>query len=55
MKKQYIEPSIKVKEIEAESLLNGESLPVNEGGTPVTDPEEVEAKPMYGDFNVWEK
>lgn len=55
MKKQYIEPSIKVKEIEAESLLAGESLDVNENGTPIENPDEIEAKPMYGDFNVWEK
>ena len=59
-KKYYIIPTIKVKEIEIESLMAGESLPVNEPSEetpvdPITDPTVIEAKPMYGDFNVWEK
>ena len=56
-KKYYIIPTIKVKEMETENLMEEASIFVN------TDPEdpdpvgtgEVESKPMYGDFNVWEK
>lgn len=51
-KKYYIIPTIKVKEIEVESLMQTMSVTDTD---PVTTPEEVESKPMYGDFNVWEK
>ncbi|MBR4239004.1 MAG: hypothetical protein IKQ03_06290 [Prevotella sp.] len=57
-KKYYIIPTIKVKEIEVESLMAGESIPVDETGgedNTITDPNEIEAKPMYGNFNVWDK
>lgn len=57
-KKYYIIPTIKVKEIEVESLMAGESIPVDETGgedNTITDPTEIEAKPMYGNFNVWDK
>ena len=50
-KKYYIIPTIKVKEIGIESLMQTISVtdeePVEEG--------QVESKPLYGDFNVWEK
>ena len=51
-KKYYIIPTIKVKEIEIESLMAGESLPTDE--TPISG-EESESKPLYNDFNVWDK
>ena len=56
-KKYYIIPSIKVKEIEVESLMAGESLETVTDGTTVEKGEEslIQSKPMYGDFNVWEK
>ena len=55
-KKYYIIPTIKVKEMETESLMDGASIEVVEDPTdPITKPEDIEAKPMYGDFNVWEK
>lgn len=52
-KKYYIIPTIKVKEIEVESLMAGESIPTDET-TPI-DGSEAESKPLYNDFNVWEK
>lgn len=57
-KKYYIIPTIKVKEIETESLMDGTSVEVVENPNPdetITDPSEIEAKPMYGNFNVWDK
>ena len=57
-KKYYIIPTIKVKEIETESLLAGESLEVIENpgeGENIGSGSEIQSKPMYGDFNVWEK
>lgn len=57
-KKYYIIPTIKVKEIETESLMAGESIPVDETGgedNTIKNSDEIEAKPMYGDFNVWDK
>lgn len=57
-KKYYIIPTIKVKEMETENLMDeGASIFVNtdpEDPDPV-GPGEAESKPMYGDFNVWEK
>ena len=52
-KKHYIIPTIKVKEIETESLLAGESLLIDNKTS--IDGSESESKPLYGDFNVWEK
>lgn len=52
-KKYYIIPTIKVKEIEVESLMAGESLPVDDE-TPM-DGGDAESKPLYNDFNVWDK
>ncbi len=59
-KKYYIIPTIKVKEIEVESLMAGESLEwykKTEGGPKIGDEEgdEVLSKPMTSDFNVWDK
>jgi hypothetical protein len=52
-KKYYIIPTIKVKEMEAETLLDG-SIEVDPN-TQITEEDEIEAKPMYGNFNVWDK
>jgi hypothetical protein len=55
-KKYYIIPTIKVKEVETESLMDGTSMEVVDDPTqPIEDPNEIEAKPMYGNFNVWDK
>lgn len=55
-KKYYIIPTIKVKEVETESLMDGTSMEVVDDPTQtIEDPTEIEAKPMYGNFNVWDK
>lgn len=56
-KKYYIIPTIKVKEMETENLMDeGASIEVVDDPTdPIDDPNDIEAKPMYGDFNVWDK
>ncbi|MBR5655398.1 MAG: hypothetical protein IKW98_01750 [Prevotella sp.] len=54
-KKYYIIPTIKVKEMEAETLLDGSIEVVDDPTDPIDDPTDIEAKPMYGDFNVWDK
>lgn len=54
-KKYYIIPTIKVKEMEAETLLDGSVEVVDDPTDPIDDPNDIEAKPMYGDFNVWDK
>lgn len=55
-KKYYIIPTIKVKEVETESLMDGTSMEVVDDPTQsIEDPNEIEAKPMYGNFNVWDK
>lgn len=52
-KKYYIIPTIKVKEMETENLMD-EGFSVVDTD-PVTTTEEVESKPLYNDFNVWDK
>lgn len=56
-KKYYIIPTIKVKEMEVENLMQDPtSFKVEENSTdPITDPDDILAKPMSNDFNVWEK
>lgn len=55
-KKYYIIPAIKVKEMEAETLLDGSVEVIDDPTTPPIDnPGDIEAKPMYGNFNVWDK
>ena len=51
----YIQPQIKIKQLAAESLLAGESLPVDEnGGETIGSSEEIEAKEMPS-YSVWEE
>jgi hypothetical protein len=57
-KKYYIIPTIKVKEMETESLMDGASIEVVENPSEdeiIDDGSQIQSKPMYGDFNVWEK
>lgn len=51
-KNYYIIPTIKVKEIETESLMQTMTVTDDE---PIEEGTQVESKPLYGDFNVWEK
>ena len=56
-KKYYIIPTIKVKEMGTENLMDEvvASIPIDNSGEEIKDPNEFESKPMYGDFNVWDK
>lgn len=50
----YIKPQIRIKQLEAESLLAGESIPVDEeGNETIGSSDEIEAKEMPS-FSVWE-
>ena len=51
----YIQPQIKIKQLAAESLLAGESLPVDENGDEtIGSSDEIEAKEMPS-YSVWEE
>ena len=56
-KKYYIIPTIKIKEMETESLMAGSDMNVyNENNDEtIGNSNEIQSKPMYNDFNVWEK
>ena len=56
-KKYYIIPTIKVKEMETESLMAGSDLNVydDDDDETIDNGNDIQSKPMYGDFNVWEK
>ena len=58
-KKYYIIPTIKVKEMETGNLMDDATVSIewDNSGSKIGDQEgdEVLSKPMYGDFNVWEK
>lgn len=50
----YIKPQIRIKQLAAESLLAGESIPVDEeGNETIGSSDEIEAKEMPS-FSVWE-